>query len=59
MTRAVSACADLIPAEFERELSARALALVKALIGRGFERGRLNEVRRQDLIRRRQNGEAA
>jgi hypothetical protein len=53
MERAVTACVDLIPAEFQKELPARTLALIKALVGRAYLRGWSNGVRKDDLARRR------
>lgn len=43
LEQAVRDCVDLIPADLQLELSARALALFKVLLGRAFERGRRRE----------------
>jgi hypothetical protein len=53
MERAVTACMDLMPAEFQRDLPARTVALIKALVGRAYLRGWSNGVRKDDLARRR------
>jgi hypothetical protein len=43
LTLAVRECLALIPSEFEAELSARGVALLKVLLGRAFELGRRRE----------------
>lgn len=63
LARAVEECADLIPKEFERELSARGVALVKVLLGKAFRIGYSLGDRREDNERRaqrhREKGKAA
>jgi hypothetical protein len=53
MEKAVAAVADLIPTSFDHEVSARTLALFKALLGRAVLRGYSLGVRKTDTERRR------
>lgn len=52
LTKAVAACLDLVPAEWNASMSAKDLALLKVLLGRAYLVGQLRERQRLDTTRR-------